>query len=499
MSIMEGVPDPDVDPVEGSSIDRILSGDDVPDLTKPVLVIEVYSDPHAEREGITASFVIMEIQDVLHAETVVSLFWDHPGLLVDVTAILASVGLAEASIRILWTNQAAEYIATCHEFGVLKACPHVSFVDEDAWSVFSAWVRSDPDTRMHPLDLRDAMVFLPRPSSSSSVRIDEASNAMSMIRDRADRRRRRSTLLRSGVLRSGSIVVSPGFNPFFGKHPGATYELRNLSLAMKLMGPDLSGPGSVDSVMEGLRAKAPWMSDAIDVVEERLWMFKSTGRNWASLAPMMIHGPSGSGKSYFARILAQALCVGFSSMSLSGVSTSAEMRGMSAAWENARPSWPVRSISALACPNPILLVDDVDRMGRIRRGDPVQVACSMLDHSSEGAYPDVGLGLPCDISHASWIFTAVSLQGVDRRLIDHLVVVKAGEIAVDHLDILVASVAADLASDLGIGTDRLEWPDEREMDALRMLHRMDKSLRTLSGAIAGGFRRRLVEASKSAD
>lgn len=515
MSSVEGVPGPCDDRIEGSvlpvgsggspdpiaepraSSDRILSGDDVPDMETPVLVIEVYDDPHADRVGIVASFIVMEIQDALHAELAVNLFWDHPGLVVDVPAILASVGLSEASIKILWTTDTSDYIATCYEFGILKSCPEISFLDAEAWSVFSAWARSDPASRMAPLDLRDAMAFLPRPSMPSE-RLDEASNAMTMIRDRTGKGRIRSTLLRTGVPRSGSIVVSPGFNPFFGQHSGSTYEWRNLALPMKLIGPDLDGSGSVDAVMEALRAKAPWMSDAIDVVEERLWTFKSTGRNWASLAPMMLHGPSGSGKSHFARILADVLGVGFSSISLSGVSGSAEMRGTSVAWENARPSWPVRSMSIHGCPNPLLLVDDVDRMGRIRRGDPVQVACSMLDHSADGSYPDAGLGLPCDISHASWLFTATSLQSVDRRLIDHLVVVKAGEIGLDHLDGLVSSVAADMASALGVAVDRLERPDSKEMDSLRMLHGTDKSLRTLSTAISDGFRRRLVEASRSA-
>lgn len=258
---------------------------------------------------------------------------------------------------------------------------------------------------------------------------------------------------------------------------------------MPLLGGDAVGEGPGHAGLDQLRRDIPWMSEVIDRIEERLWLLRSVGRTWVTIPTFLIYGPSGIGKSYFARRLATALGLRFAETSLAGSTDNREMEGTARGWTNARPSWPVCSIATLGTANPLLFVDEVDKVDSARHGDPLRTMLTMLDQDTARRYPDKGLAAPCDLSRVSWLLAANEVQHLGTALRDRIEIVTVAGPTAEHLGGVVENVIADLAQSLEVGRDMLPSISDLGLRRIEDVYASRRSLRGVANHVRGELSR----------
>tara|TARA_B110000977_G_scaffold201484_1_gene296325 strand:- start:13778 stop:16000 length:2223 start_codon:yes stop_codon:yes gene_type:complete len=164
----------------------------------------------------------------------------------------------------------------------------------------------------------------------------------------------------------------------------------------------------------------------LEDVKERILEFIAVGQLRGTTQGKIITmvGPPGVGKTSIGQSIARALDRKFFRFSVGGLSDVAEIKGHRRTYVGAMPGKLVQCLKTTGVSNPVVLIDEVDKLGRGYQGDPASALLELLDPEQNGTFLDHYLDVPVDLSKVLFVCTANVLDTIPGPLLDRMEVVR---------------------------------------------------------------------------
>jgi len=201
----------------------------------------------------------------------------------------------------------------------------------------------------------------------------------------------------------------------------------------------------------------------LEKIKKRIVQFLAVRkRNPEGRAPILCFvGPPGVGKTSLGKSIARAMGRKFERMSLGGVHDEAEIRGHRRTYIGALPGNIVRALKKAGTRNPVLMLDELDKLGAGIHGDPAAALLEVLDPAQNDSFRDTYMDVAVDLSHVIFIGTANVLDQIPGPLRDRLEVIEVpGYTETDKLEIARRYLIGRQRESNGLGEYEITIPDE---------------------------------------
>lgn len=235
--------------------------------------------------------------------------------------------------------------------------------------------------------------------------------------------------------------------------------------------------------LETLDRDFPHFSDVTRGIRDDMRLAEAARTYHLNLAPRLVVGPPGAGKSRYLRALAESLGRPLRVLP----AATGEIRalvGTARGWSSAVPSFPATAICETGYADPILGIDEIDKgfVHDSTRPSLQAALLAMIEPATARSYYDECLAAECDFSWIGWFLTANTLDHIARPLLDRCRVHRVGGPLRDAFEVYYEGILADIARDLGVSPAGLPELEPRAVQALRDGFRRRPELRTLKRA-----------------
>lgn len=221
---------------------------------------------------------------------------------------------------------------------------------------------------------------------------------------------------------------------------------------------------SPETIGDLLSRDFPWFAPAIELIVDDLRLQRISGRPWVTLAPIVLQGPPGCGKTAFCRTLAKLLDTGFGVLDVGGASDNRLLAGTARGWASAQPAYPLQLMLQTGCANPTVLIDELDKSISSANGDVGATLLGMLEPSSAGVWPDPCLMANANLGGVSWLISVNSLHRLSRPLLSRCRIVRIPKPDRRHAETILTGLERDLAGQMSVdqGISDILAPEVRQ-------------------------------------
>ncbi|GAA5998401.1 uncharacterized protein JCM10292_001171 [Rhodotorula paludigena] len=226
-------------------------------------------------------------------------------------------------------------------------------------------------------------------------------------------------------------------------------------------------------------------------VKDRILEFLAVGKLRGTVEGKILCfvGPPGVGKTSIGKSIARALDRQFFRFSVGGLSDVAEIKGHRRTYVGAMPGKIIQAMKKVQTENPLVLIDEVDKIGRGHNGDPSSALLEMLDPEQNAQFLDHYLDVPVDLSRVLFVCTANTLDTIPAPLLDRMEVLEVSGYITEEKAAIASKYLAPQAKDgAGLKNADVELQDDAVAALIRYYCR-ESGVRRLKQQIEKVFRK----------
>ena len=229
----------------------------------------------------------------------------------------------------------------------------------------------------------------------------------------------------------------------------------------------------------------------LDKVKERIIEFLAVRQLSPEIkgAIICLVGPPGVGKTSVAISVAKALNRKLARLSLGGVHDEADIRGHRKTYIGAMPGRIISSLKQAGSKNPLLLLDEIDKLGRDHRGDPASALLEALDPEQNATFRDHYLEVPFDLTNVMFVTTANTTSTIPKPLLDRMEVIELTSYTdIEKLEIVKRHLLSKQRKKHGLSGRQLKLSDDTILEMISK-YTKESGVRILEREIAAVCRK----------
>ncbi|MFL9610977.1 AAA family ATPase [Methylobacillus sp. Pita2] len=196
--------------------------------------------------------------------------------------------------------------------------------------------------------------------------------------------------------------------------------------------------------LDSLYERFPNFHEVLDHVNRQICLARLSEKSVFTMAPILLHGAPGIGKTRFIRELSIVLGIEFNKISCGSLTAGWVISGSSTSWEEGRPGHVLTSLRDGKTANPIIMLDEIDKMRQDGKYTPFGALYDLLEDSTAASFVDESIALPIDASKVSWVATANEVDSVPQAILSRMHLIEVETPTPEQMVATIASIMTDI-------------------------------------------------------